>query len=57
MNDVQRIMVLLEDTAMADGFVGLTDEEWRGAQKFIGIFLQTLPHLLPEAKYDKLHGY
>lgn len=32
----------LDDTTYADAFVGFTDEEWKGAKKFIRFYIETL---------------
>jgi hypothetical protein len=32
----------IDDTALANGFVGFTDEEWRGVQKFCPILSDKL---------------
>lgn len=41
-------ITLLKAIALADGFIGLTDEEWRGVRKFIPTFVK--PFLSPPEK-------
>lgn len=36
---------ILEETSLADGFVGFSDEEWRGAKKIIKLMSEKLHSL------------